>query len=106
MTQHHERKNNLADYFASHLVTIVYRHELLDRHGKPIPGRTTLANASGFLMVYRGVWFLLTAGHVIRDMDELLKSHEDGRLTVVLVDGLGYEAQFAQAYPFPYEILF
>lgn len=97
-------KANLADYFSSHLVTMIYRHEERDRHGKPVKGTITVGNGSGFLMVYRDVWFLLTAGHVIEEIERLF-SLPVGHASVHLVDGLGYEARYHHQYPLPYEAL-
>src|SRR5690242_9926036 len=66
-----EPNPNLADYFASHVVAIVYRHDEKDARGKSVKGSATIGSGSGFLLSYRGTWFLITAGHVIIELDEL-----------------------------------
>jgi hypothetical protein len=57
---------------------------------------------SGFLMSLRDHWFLATAGHVINEINELLKSDPGRTYRFGIIDNFGPEARYDHAIPFDY----
>lgn len=74
-------------YFCRHLVSLVCRCDPIDATGKPA-GPPEFFGLSGQVLSIRGAWFLLTAGHIIKGVEDRLAS---GRyaLSFYLVDDLG-----------------
>lgn len=79
----------LFQHFCRHLVCLVCKHE--PTRPDDTEGRQILM-ASGFVLEMKGRWFLATAGHHMRDLEELRKSRPDRRIVVTIADGFGYGA--------------
>jgi hypothetical protein len=74
----------------------------LDDFGKPTSGEL-LFTYSGFAMSFGGVWHLITAGHVIEEIDEYLH-HKNIRIREFnLLDWVGTNARHNTLIPFDYE---
>lgn len=58
---------------------------------------------SGFVMSFKNRWFLATAGHIIRDMEENRMNGLTRVRSMGIVDHGGVEAQHTESYPFDYD---
>jgi len=100
MTQPPAEKRNIADFLARHAVAIVGMNVRNDESGKRLGVETVFG--TGFLMVYRSIPFLLTAGHIVHRLDEFLKK-PNSRLYVNIVDSLHYNPEDRHVLWLPYE---
>jgi hypothetical protein len=74
-------------YFCRHLVglCVTYRHKTAEDHGKP----DRFAACSGTLIIIEGMVCFLTAGHVLKTLDELRVSQNVEITSAVLADTFG-----------------
>ncbi|MFO0888007.1 MAG: hypothetical protein U0790_02550 [Isosphaeraceae bacterium] len=57
---------------------------------------------SGFVMEVRGVWFLVTAGHVLEDISKQMTRHPDRRYRFMIADSFGDKADYPDPIPIDY----
>ena len=60
-----------------------------------------LASISGFVMLIQDDWFFITAGHILRTVDQIIEQGAVVRRWSIF-DGLGTDAKFDDAIPFDY----
>jgi hypothetical protein len=84
------------------LVVLVQVYWHLDKKGNS-KGEPRVAACSGFVMTFGEMWFLVTAGHVLEDLDKLVAHRQVKVVDSFIVDSLGSEAQFHNNIPFSYE---
>jgi len=97
-----EPKHTIADFLARHVVVIVGFHDHYKVDGS-YRGLETICGTC-FLMIHRNVPFLLTAGHIIKALDDALVK-PNTKLRVCLVDSLHYNAVHRNSLWLPYETL-
>jgi hypothetical protein len=78
----------------------IYQH--LDENGHVIGGSRICAS-SCFVMSFGESWFLVTAGHVLKELEELLDHPRVRFLQSCLIDALGSEAIHSNNVPFTYD---
>jgi len=93
--------DHLIRWLNKHLVslTIIYGH--LDENGKPT-GKPYVAACSSFVLAFGDIWFLVTAGHVIKDLDKLFANPRVKVLKTFIEDSLGAQATHLNSIPFNY----
>jgi len=75
-----EQAGRLVTYLSKHLVCLAVNYVALDADGRPVDQVQFLA-CSGFVVVFHGSWFFVTAGHILKeDLDENV---EAGRLRII-----------------------
>lgn len=102
MPQPPSEKKTIADFLARHVVAIVGMNVRDNENGQRLGVETV--HGTGFLMVYRSVPFLLTAGHIVHGLNDALKKPRS-RLHVVLIDSMHYNAEHRNSLWLPYENL-
>jgi hypothetical protein len=98
-------KNNSGDMFSflcRHLVCLAGTYQPLDANGEPI-GQVQPFLHPGWILSIRDTWCLVTAGHILRDLDERLNSKRIGLTGCILVDSLGPDAVSPLHIPFDYQ---
>lgn len=85
-----------------HLVSMVLIYWHLDEKGNS-KGEPFIAACSGFVMTFGDMWFLVTAGHVLEKLDELIANRFVKVVDSFLVDSLGSQATHSNHIPFIYE---
>lgn len=86
--------NSGTDRLATHLVGI----RLCVKYPNLPKVHTDLA--SSFVLEVRGKWFLITAGHFLRQIDDAVAAN--GQVKVQLADGLSSKGKFRMLLPYPY----
>jgi hypothetical protein len=98
-----EGRIDLISLLARHIVCVTY----FDRSPQRIAecgGRGRFTVLSGFLISVRNVWYFMTAGHIISDIDEAIQRGQ--RLEHwELDDTYGWKAEHMDAVPFDYASL-
>ncbi len=101
----------VVKYFCRHFVSLAMVDCPLDSRGRMVRQFTQPDGSvwirrpwcfSGFIMEVAGYWFLVTAGHILRDIEVMLSG---GKRTVAqseLIDYLGAGAKHFQPIPFPF----
>jgi hypothetical protein len=85
-----------------HFVVLTGTYYQCDDSGKPTSGEL-LFTYSAFIMSFRGIWHLITAGHVVKEINEYIH-HRNIRLNEFnLLDWLGTDAKHNTLIPFDYE---
>jgi hypothetical protein len=77
-------------YFCRHLVCLGGTLQDLDQKGND-KGRLRSFTCSAFVLVIRDRWFLLTAGHCMKDIDKGLKNREFRLVNSWVISGFGPE---------------
>src|SRR5262249_39081262 len=89
-------------YVCRHLVCLGVRYVELDETGKP-KTQDKFIGYSGFIMSISGMWFLVTAGHVLIDeLDKLLAEKKIAIVSSCIADYFGKGTKVHQPIPFPY----
>ncbi len=86
---------------ARHFVSLFWVDEPADAQGRILRGDGRHFEVSGFVLSVRDHWLLVTAGHVLRDID---LAQGQGRLMTAcfLADGWGHGATHPDPIPFDY----
>lgn len=92
----------MESYFWRHVVCLAVQYVALDDNGQP-SGKEHFLAISGFMMSFRGLWFLVTAGHVLNDLDNRLKRRELRITSCRLADYFGIDAKIKEPLPFTYD---
>ncbi len=85
-----------------HLVSLVLIYWHLDKDGNSTGEPRVNAN-SCFIMAFGDMWFLVTAGHVVEDLNKLIAHPFVKVVDTFLVDSLGLQAAYDNNIPFDYE---
>lgn len=93
---------DLQRWLNRHLVSMVLIYWHLDEKGNS-EGKPLIAACSGFVMTFGEAWFLATAGHVLKELDELIAHPFVKVVDSFLVDSLGSQATHKDHIPFTYE---
>src|ERR1700733_13187328 len=93
----------IADFLARHLVTIVGMHSLYRPDGVYRGLETT--NGSAFLMRYRKLPILITAGHIVTELNRRLDA-PDSKNWIALIDSVHQGAVHKNSLWLPWENLY
>lgn len=96
-------------FFCSHFVALALETHPLEPNGGDLAvappdgsiGTRTFRIYSGFVIEVRGLWFFVTAGHILHDLEERLARQEERLVCSRLVDFLGSGARNFDPVPFP-----
>jgi hypothetical protein len=92
--------NELVAYFARHLVSVTYFDRSPERV-KECDGSGLYTQLSGFIISVRGIWHIITAGHIIADVDQAIERGQKLNQWM-LDDTFGLEAEHNDPVPFDY----
>ena len=93
------RKQQAIRFYCNHLVSLAVSFVRINVQGDYALSPEGFA-FSGFVMSVRGQWNLVTAGHIVRDLDSLFQNKKATFTGSVLIDGWGSDAVYRQG-PFP-----
>lgn len=79
-------------FFGRHLVCLTIDYIGLDQNGKRV-GDERLYGISGFVMSFGGEWFLVTAGHALKDIDDKIATGRMELLGAAIQDHFGPDAK-------------
>jgi hypothetical protein len=91
----------LYNNFCQHLVCLAVRYSYLDEKGKS-DGFRRLAHYTFFVVSVGNQWFLVTSGHVLRDLDKVFQSDRVRVEYCLLADFFGERKKVELPTPFPY----
>ncbi len=91
--------NDSVRFLCKHLVSFGWIDWLVNEHGGRI-GEPRVHCQSGFIMSFRGVWMLATAGHVIQDLETLIADPRVHIEAECLLDGWSIAAVNHDSIPF------
>ena len=89
--------NTVEDFLGKHLVPILFTY--IDKH-KDVR-RNLLVTAFSFSV--KGRWFLVTAGHIIKDIQDKIHNEDIDLQATRLIDGLGIDSPHDNTIPFAYD---
>ena len=74
-----QQRDGPLDHLCSHIVSLSWSDELISPVSDPSSGATDHKReafaVSAFVIAVRDIWFLVTAGHVLHDLDQRLKDY-------------------------------
>jgi hypothetical protein len=85
--------------FGKHLVSVAWFDQPIDHAGNP-SGKWRHFSTSGFIMSFAGQWCLITAGHVLAGLDEVLEGRKFRMWDCVLHDAMGSAPKSTLPIPF------
>jgi hypothetical protein len=88
-------------FFCRHLVSLSGWYQWINSNGKPF-GKKYFFSYSGFIMSIQGVWNLVTAGHILEELEQNLKDKKIQIIDCSLVDIFGLNATSNIPIPFDY----
>jgi hypothetical protein len=95
---------HIFDHICRHLVCLGIRYALLDDKGHRTDDKEYFIAYSGFVMCIDNVWFILTAGHILKEeLDDNLARKKIELSSCRIVDYFGKDAKVHYPTPFPYE---
>ena len=94
--------NGMLQFFCRHLVALCITYQQLNDKNKPI-NEVKFDATSGLIINIRGVYYFLTAGHILKNLEEALRSENVLIHGSVLADTFGPGA--ASSYPIPIDLL-
>jgi hypothetical protein len=97
-----QRGEKFLLYMGRHLVSLSGTLVKLDRQGNDVSDAHFFA-CSGFVVSLGEDWYLLTAGHVLHEFDEALRSKEYRLASCGLADYFGPDAKVPYPTPFVFE---
>ena len=97
-----EDLKQLLKQFGNHLVCLAGSYKILDKDENPV-GDEKFYSYSGFVISIGGNWFIVTAGHVLQDLEEKSRHKQILITGRVLADYFGPEA-ISNA-PIPFDVL-
>jgi hypothetical protein len=89
-------------YFCRHLVCLACRCDPIDSAGQ-VNGKPEFIAISGLVLLVRGKWYLLTAGHIFEDVIETYFESSKWKKMFLLACDFGPEAVHHEAIPFDYK---
>jgi hypothetical protein len=89
-------------FLCRHLVGLAVTCQPIDAHGKPA-GQGQLFIYPGWILSIRDAWCLVTAGHILKQLDELLEKKKIELDSCALIDSLGPDAVSSLHIPFDYQ---
>ncbi|MBL8798740.1 MAG: hypothetical protein JNM56_32910 [Planctomycetia bacterium] len=98
------REREFVRFMSRHLVALIGTYYRLDEDGQPSGPHSFVV--SGFVIEFRHAWLWATAGHCLRDLDDLVRGQQEGRiaqLQFVLADYFGPSPLDRHPIPFVYE---
>lgn len=90
------------NFLAQHLVALEGSYEYLGSDKRPT-GSFGHFLYSGFVMSLRGQWLLVTAGHILQDLQERLEKRQVELLSCYLIDYFGPNAKSHSPIPFTFK---
>lgn len=97
-----EISGRILAYFGRHLVGLMGTYFRLDSSGNDI-GNEQFFAFSGFAMSLRNVWYLVTAGHCIEDLEKAVAGSHIHLTSTRLADFFGSEAKVEDTSYFDYQ---
>jgi hypothetical protein len=97
-----DKADRAQRFLFRHFLSLAWAIQPVDSGGKPV-GEAQGFCASGTFCRYRGNFSLLTAGHVLDEIDAILANRQAESLGCYLMDAHGLDAEFRQPIPFVYE---
>jgi hypothetical protein len=88
-------------FFCRHLVSLSGWYQWVNSDGKPF-GEKYFFSYSGFVISIQGVWNLVTAGHILEELEQSLKDKKIQITECSLVDIFGLNAASNIPIPFDY----
>lgn len=88
-------------WISRHLVSLVIKYWHVDEKGKQSDGPFVTAS-SGTILSIANMWFYVTAGHVIRDLNKLTTHSKVKLENTFFIDSLGFDARHTNNIPFNY----
>jgi hypothetical protein len=95
-------QRQMLAYFCDHFVVLGGSCIALDDQGKDT-GEEQFFAFSGFVLSVRGEWCLVTAGHAIKDLEDLLRNRRIRPTNCCLADYFGSNPRSFESIPFDYE---
>ena len=95
------KANSLVDYFCRHLVALCITFQHLDDKKQPI-GDIKFDASPGIVINIRGIYYFLTAGHILKDLENLLSKKMALIYSSVLADTFGINSTSPQPIPFDF----
>jgi hypothetical protein len=95
-------REKLYDTLCRHLVCLGVRFTRLDSQGNS-DGMEYLCPCSCFVISVRDRWFLVTAGHVLKELDQAVRQKKIRVESSFLADFFGKRSAVRYPTPFPYE---
>jgi hypothetical protein len=95
---------HIFGHLCRHVVCLAFQFVALDERGKPT-GMEQFMACSAFIMQIRGIWLLITAGHVLKEeLDDNVARRKIRITSCVIADDFGKDAKVHHMpTPFPYE---
>lgn len=96
-----KRRTDLLEFFCRHLVglCVTYRHKSTEDADQP----ARFTACSGTLIMIRGAVLFLTAGHVLKSLEELRTHHRVEIIGAALADTLGWKR--VSDVPIPFDLM-
>lgn len=91
-----ERKGEVVSFFSQHIIPIYFSFQKEEKHQEFI--------ITSFLFSVSDYWFLLTAGHCFKEIEEKLLKNGWFLNKSCMIDCLGLNARFTEPIPFPFKI--
>ena len=101
-TSNEENYRRFYALVCRHFVVLTGTYFQLDDSGKPVSGEL-IFTYSAFVMSFGGVWFLTTAGHVIKEINKFTQHKNIKIREFNLLDWTGTNAKHDTLIPFDYE---
>ena len=104
--------DEMIRYFCAHFVALGIEFCPLDAKGNfvrrakgvdPADRENSIVCVSGFVMDVEDHWFLVTAGHILSDVQKVLSSGQEGVLQARLLDFFGLAAPHSTLVPIEYK---
>ena len=93
---------NTISFFCRHLVSLAGSYQPLDSSGEAI-GEAGFFSFSGFVLSVRDTWHLVTAGHILKDLDKKTQNKEVKLTGCLLIDNFGLNVVSHTPIPFDYD---
>lgn len=95
-----EATDTIFDHLSRHIVCLNIEYVYLDAAGKQSE-KEYFKTFSCFVVTLQHIWFLATAGHVLKEIDDLLAKKKIEILDCTIADYFGKNAPFLFTTPFP-----
>jgi hypothetical protein len=92
----------VCSHFYRHVVCLAVQYVALDDKGMPVGKEQFLAH-SAFVMSFRGLWFLVTAGHALESLDRRIQESRLKVTSCCIADYFGPGAKVHLPTPFHYD---
>jgi hypothetical protein len=89
-------------YLCRHLVSLQGSYQAIDDRGTPLEEARFFAYA-GCVLAVKGLWFFVTAGHALKELQENVKNRKIVITGCNIIDNFGPKPVSSKAVPFPYE---